>query len=136
MSGPPGAAAVPDLWSGALGRRLALPEVTAAADGSFVARAEPDADLLGQRETVFGGWLACVVDHVAGVATAAHLGSAAGFLTADLRVRFVRPVDGKPVTFTAVPRGVGARLVDVAVRVEQFGVLCCQAELTQVISRG
>jgi uncharacterized protein (TIGR00369 family) len=134
MTGHPAAAAEP--WRGPLAHRLGLPPVEPVREGGYRARTVVTEEMLGGRTAAFGGWLTCLIDHVAGAATAMSHGSAAGFLTARLEVDFVRPVRCGAIILTATLQSVGARLVDVAVLLEQDGARCCTAQLTQVTSGG
>ncbi|ABD11418.1 uncharacterized protein, possibly involved in aromatic compounds catabolism [Frankia casuarinae] len=125
----------PVLWNTPLARNLGLPPVDRASDGTF--RAEFD---LGDRfignKSIFGGWLACLVDHLGAVATLDSISDRSAFSTAEITVKFLRPVfPGRLCARTAI-QSANIRIVDLAVELRQGDELCVTASVTQAITKG
>jgi uncharacterized protein (TIGR00369 family) len=129
-----GNAAVPPLWRSPLGQLLALPETVQIDERSCQAELDVGPELVGYG-AIFGGWLACLADHLAAMATLGLIGAGRTFTTAELRIRFLHPVLPGTMRATAAVDQPGTRILDVEVLMVQHGRTCATATVTEVLAR-
>lgn len=126
---------VPPLWRSPLGQLLALPETVPIDELSCQAELDVGPEFVGYG-AIFGGWLACLADHLAAMATLGVIGTDRTFTTAELSIRFLRPVLPGRVRATATIQRPNSRIVDVEVLIEQERQTCATATVTEILARG
>ncbi|MFE4974513.1 PaaI family thioesterase [Kitasatospora sp. NPDC056651] len=84
---------------------------------------------------VFGGWIACLVDHFAGLAMLSALPDGVGFLTASLTVDYRAPLVPGAADVEAEVTRCSTRHALVEIRFRQGGRLAAVATVEQIIHR-
>lgn len=108
--------------------RFALPPITEWSYGQLIAEFTPPANALVEADVVFGGYIACLVDHFAGLVmyTIAQTDDEP-FRTSELSVSFIRPLRLKQTRVEA----------HVATQTDEYAI--CEVRLLQadvVVSTG
>ncbi|GAA0368928.1 PaaI family thioesterase [Streptomyces blastmyceticus] len=116
-------------------RSLALPPATSWEPGLIRCETEFDASLTLTPGVVFGGWIACLVDHFAGLVMLSALPDRAGFLTAGLHVDYHLPLVPGPVAIETGLVSSSSRRAVAEVRFEQGGRLACTGTVEQILHR-
>jgi len=114
---------------------LALPPATSWLPGLVTCETEFDAALTLTPGVVFGGWIACLVDHFAGLVMLSALPDESGFLTARLSVDYHAPLVPGPVRVQTELTSCSTRLAVAEVRFVQDGRLACTGTVEQIIHR-
>jgi uncharacterized protein (TIGR00369 family) len=113
--------------------RLGLPRPTTWSPGRVVAVVHVGDDILLPAGVAFGGYIACLVDHVAGLAMYSVLPDTGTFLTATLEVGYRAPLRSGDARIEATVRRRGSRQAVVEVTIVQSGQLTCRATVEQVV---
>lgn len=114
---------------------LALPPATSWLPGLIICETAFDEALTLTPGVVFGGWIACLVDHFAGLVMLSALPDASGFLTAGLRVDYHAPLVPGPVRVETELTSCSTRLAVAEVRFVQDGRRACTGTVEQIIHR-
>ncbi|WP_406514916.1 PaaI family thioesterase [Streptomyces sp. NBC_00873] len=114
---------------------LALPPATSWLPGLITCETEFDEALTLTPGVVFGGWIACLVDHFAGLVMLSAIPDGSGFLTAGLSVEYHAPLVPGPVTIETVLTSCSTRRAVAEVRFAQGGRLACTGTVEQIIHR-
>ncbi|MEU9593407.1 PaaI family thioesterase [Streptomyces sp. NPDC048219] len=116
-------------------RTLALPPATSWLPGLVVCETSFDEELTLTPGVVFGGWIACLVDHFAGLVMLSAIPDGTGFLTAGLSVDYHAPLLPGPVRIETVLTSCSTRRAVAEVRFEQAGTRACTGTVEQIIHR-
>lgn len=116
-------------------RTLALPPATSWAPGVITCETAFDERLTLTPGVVFGGWIACLVDHFAGLVMLSAIPDGTGFLTAGLSVEYHAPLLPGPVTVETELTSCSTRRAVAEVRFVQRGERACTATVEQIIHR-
>ena len=93
-----------------------------------------DPETFNEREVVFGGYLATLIDSLGGLAFMSSLGDSESFATANLNVSFFRPVSQGTVRIEGVVIHRGRRMGQVDVTCQDgSGRLIARGVITQVV---
>lgn len=114
---------------------LALPPATSWLPGLVTCETEFPEALTLTPGVVFGGWIACLVDHFAGLVMLSALPDGCGFLTSGLRVDYHAPLVPGPVTVETELTSCSSRLAVAEVRFVQGGRTAARATVEQIIHR-
>jgi acyl-coenzyme A thioesterase PaaI-like protein len=108
--------------------RFALPLITEWSYGQVIAEFTPPPDALVEADVIFGGYIACLVDHFAGLAMYSIAESDdEPFRTTELSVSFIQPLR------------LGQTRAEARVTIQANGYAICEVQLLQadvVVSRG
>jgi uncharacterized protein (TIGR00369 family) len=115
--------------------RLALPAPTSWAPRELIAEITLDEELALNQEAIFGGYIACLVDHYAGLVMMTVLPPGGRVVTAGLDVRFLAPLRAGAVRVEATITRLGSRQAVVEVVFVQDGRTTGRATVEQVIPR-
>ncbi|MFV0129843.1 PaaI family thioesterase [Streptomyces sp. HMX112] len=113
-------------------RRLRLPNCDSWGLGWVTVDFSCSEEFSVARNTIFGGYVAALVDQYAGLVMYTVLPDGVDFLTGDLALEFVAPVRPGPVRVEAEATELTHRHATVEVRVSQGGALCCRGVATQI----
>ncbi|WP_280724656.1 PaaI family thioesterase [Kitasatospora sp. MAA4] len=114
---------------------LNLPRATSWSPGLITSATVFPEELTLTPGVVFGGWIACLVDHFAGLAMLSALPDGTGFLTAALAVDYRAPLVPGPADIEAEVTRCSTRHAMVEIRFSQSGRLAAVATVEQIISR-
>ncbi|MEV7414898.1 PaaI family thioesterase [Streptomyces sp. NPDC089919] len=114
---------------------LALPPATSWLPGLITCETEFPEALTLTPGVVFGGWIACLVDHFAGLVMLSAIPDGVGFLTSGLHVDYHAPLVPGPVTVETELTGCSTRLAVAEVRFVQHGRTAARATVEQIIHR-
>ncbi|GGW80439.1 hypothetical protein GCM10010503_67300 [Streptomyces lucensis JCM 4490] len=114
---------------------LALPHATSWLPGLVTCETTFGEELTLTPGVVFGGWIACLVDHFAGLVMLSALPDGSGFLTANLSVDYHAPLVPGPVRVETELISCSTRRAVAEVRFVQDGTRACTATVEQVIHR-
>ncbi len=113
--------------------RLGLPPPASWSPGQIVALTDLDREMTLPSGIVFGGYIACLVDHFAGLAMLTVLPDGASFVTATLEVRYQAPLRQGRVRVQAAAERCGSRQVIVSVAFSQDGRTASQGRVEQIV---
>ena len=116
-------------------RTLALPPATSWLPGLITCETAFDEELTLTPGVVFGGWIACLVDHFAGLVMLSAIPDGCGFLTAGLSVDYHAPLVPGPVTIETELTSCSTRRAVAEVRFAQHGTRSCTGTVEQIIHR-
>lgn len=116
-------------------RTLRLPPATFWAPGLIVCETRFEEELTLTPGVVFGGWIACLSDHFAGLVMLSALPDGFGFLTAGLSVGYLTPLVPGPVRIETELTTCTTRLAVAEVRFQQHGRLASRTTVEQIIHR-
>jgi uncharacterized protein (TIGR00369 family) len=119
----------------AAARTLALPPLTSWLPGLVTCETEFDEGFTLTPGVVFGGWIACLVDHFAGLVMLSALPDGTGFLTAGLSVDYHAPLLPGPCTVETELVRCSTRRAVAEVRFTQGGRRVCTGTVEQIIHR-
>ncbi|MER5733961.1 PaaI family thioesterase [Streptomyces sp. NPDC002138] len=114
---------------------LSLPPATSWSPGRIRCETRFDASLTLTPGVVFGGWIACLVDHFAGLVMLSALPDGSRFLTAGLGVTYHAPLYPGPVTVDTELTTCTPRLAVARVTFHQGGRLVSTGTVEQIIHR-
>lgn len=117
-------------------RTLRLPPATSWEPGRILCETRFGDDLTLTPGVVFGGWIACLSDHFAGLVMLSALPDGYGFLTAGLSTRFHAPLVPGAVRIETVLTTCTTRLAVAEVRFEQDGRRAGESAVEQIIRAG
>ncbi|QKW07768.1 PaaI family thioesterase [Streptomyces sp. NA04227] len=116
-------------------RTLTLPPATSWLPGLITCETTFEQELTLTPGVVFGGWLACLVDHFAGLVMLSAIPDPSGFLTAGLSVEYHAPLVPGPVTIETELTSCTTRRAVAEVRFVQYGTHACTGTVEQIIHR-
>ncbi|MFI9803985.1 PaaI family thioesterase [Streptomyces sp. NPDC052301] len=116
-------------------RTLALPPATSWLPGLITCETAFEEDLTLTPGVVFGGWIACLVDHFAGLVMLSAIPDGSGFLTAGLAVNYHAPLVPGPVSIETELTSCSTRRAVAEVRFVQHGARACTGTVEQIIHR-
>ncbi|MEU6862246.1 PaaI family thioesterase [Streptomyces sp. NPDC046876] len=116
--------------------RLHLVGPTSWCPGQVVAATSFGPEVLLNFGAVFGGYIASLVDHFAGLAMLTVIPDGAVFVTAGLSVGYRAPLLEGPATIEAVVRSMGNRRAVVEVSFLQDGRVTSSGTVEQIIKNG
>ncbi|MFB7470632.1 PaaI family thioesterase [Kitasatospora sp. NPDC056184] len=116
-------------------RLLALPPATGWSPGRITSQTVFPQELTLTPGVVFGGWIACLSDHFAGLAMLSALPDGLAFLTAQLSVEYRAPLVPGPADIEAEVTRCSTRHALVEIRFNQGGRVAAVATVEQIISR-
>jgi uncharacterized protein (TIGR00369 family) len=114
---------------------LVIPPTTAWGHGRVGLEMDLPADLTLTPGVIFGGYLTCLVDHLASLVMMTVLPDGTFVLTASLSTDFAGPVIPGPVRIEAEVVELGRRLATVEIVFSQAGRVTTRAKAEQVIRR-
>lgn len=114
---------------------LALPPATSWSPGRITCETRFDESLTLTPGVVFGGWIACLVDHFAGLVMLSAIPDGSGFLTAGLSVDYHAPLVPGPVSIETGLTSCSTRRAVAEVRFVQGGRPACTGTVEQIIRR-
>lgn len=116
-------------------RTLRLPPATLWSPGLIVCETHFDEAVTLTPGVVFGGWIACLSDHFAGLVMLSALPDGYGFLTAGLTTSYHAPLVPGAVRIETELTTCTTRLAVAEVRFEQDGRLASRTIVEQIIHR-
>lgn len=114
-------------------RRLMLPKPTAWLPGWVESQTSVGDEVTWIPGAVFGGYLTCLVDHLAGLAMFTVLPDGARFLTASVRTAFHRPVRPGGLRIEATVVELSGRRAEVEVLAHQHEHVAASSRAAQAI---
>jgi acyl-coenzyme A thioesterase PaaI-like protein len=114
---------------------LALPPATSWLPGLITCETTFPEKLTLTPGVVFGGWIACLVDHFAGLVMLSAIPDGSGFLTAGLSVEYHAPLVPGPVGIETELISCATRRAVAEVRFVQRGTRACTGTVEQIIHR-
>ncbi|MFJ5549110.1 PaaI family thioesterase [Streptomyces sp. NPDC093225] len=114
---------------------LRLPPATGFAAGRVTCSTRFEEPLTLTPNVVFGGWIACLVDHFAGLVMLSALPDGTRFLTSDLNVTYHAPLRPGPVEVRAELSLCTTRLAVVEVAFAQDGRTVSTGRVEQILHR-
>ncbi|HET6636782.1 MAG TPA: PaaI family thioesterase [Streptomyces sp.] len=114
---------------------LALPPATDWAPGHVRCETVLGAEFTLTPGVVFGGWIACLVDHFAGLVMLSALPDTSGFLTAGLSVEYHAPLTPGPAVVETRLTRCTTRHALVTVEFHQDGTVAATGSVEQIIHR-
>ncbi|MCT2589315.1 PaaI family thioesterase [Streptomyces sp. N2-109] len=115
---------------------LRLPPATSWLPGLISCETEFDESLTLTPGVVFGGWIANLTDHFAGLVMLSAIPDGTGFLTAGLSVQYHAPLLPGPVFIETELISCSTRIAVAEVRFVQDGTRTCTGTVEQIIHRG
>ncbi|MFI6898669.1 PaaI family thioesterase [Streptomyces sp. NPDC050256] len=116
-------------------RTLALPPATSWRPGLVVCETSFDEALTLTPGVVFGGWIACLADHFAGLVMLSAIPDGTGFLTAGLSVDYHAPLLPGPVRIETELTSCSTRRAVAEIRFVQHSTRTCTGTVEQIIHR-
>ncbi|MFE2105219.1 PaaI family thioesterase [Kitasatospora sp. NPDC059463] len=116
-------------------RLLDLPRATGWSPGRITSATVFPDDLTLTPGVVFGGWIACLADHFAGLAMLSALPDGSTFLTAALSVDYRAPLLPGPADVEAEVTSCSTRHALVEIGFSQAGRIAATATVEQIIGR-
>ncbi|KUJ69004.1 hypothetical protein ACZ90_14215 [Streptomyces albus subsp. albus] len=116
-------------------RTLTLPPATLRRPGLILCDTVFEEELTLTPGVVFGGWIACLTDHFAGLVMLSALPDGSGFLTANLSVAYHAPLVPGPVAVETELTSCTTRRAVAEVRFTQAGALASVGTVEQIVFR-
>lgn len=116
-------------------RTLRLPPATSWSPGLVVCETRLGEEITLTPGVVFGGWIACLSDHFAGLVMLSALPDGYGFLTAGLTTTYHAPLVPGPVRIETELTTCTTRLAVAEVCFEQHGRPASRSVVEQIIHR-